>query len=48
MFAAYRETNPRSTKHVEVFRSRADALEWLGLCEEVLDSGEVRLSRRGN
>jgi hypothetical protein len=47
MYAAYRETNPRSTKQVGVFRSRADALEWLGLCEEVQDSGAVRLSRRG-
>ena len=47
MYAAYRETNPRSTKQVGVFRSRADALEWLGLCE-VQDSGGVRLSRRGS
>lgn len=31
MFAAYRESNPRSKKEVAVFRSMAAALKWLGM-----------------
>lgn len=31
MYATYRELQSRGTRRVEVFRSRADALAWLGL-----------------
>ena len=31
MYQAYRELTPGSTKAVGVFRTRAEALEWLGL-----------------
>jgi hypothetical protein len=34
MYGAYRETSPHSTKQVAVFRTRADALRWLGLPPE--------------
>jgi hypothetical protein len=29
-YSAYRETNPHSTRQVTVFRTLAEALEWLG------------------
>jgi hypothetical protein len=45
MYSAFRETNPQSTKQVAVFRSRANALQWLGLREEIEKSGQTRLSR---
>ncbi len=31
VFAAYRESNPLSTKEIRVFRSRSEAEGWLGL-----------------
>jgi hypothetical protein len=31
MYQTYRELDPRSTKKVAVFRTRQEALEWLGL-----------------
>ena len=34
MFAAHREMDSRSTKRVSVFRSREEALAWLGLDAE--------------
>jgi hypothetical protein len=37
MYGAHRELDPRSTKQVGVFRSRAEALAWLGLEGEALD-----------
>lgn len=38
MYAAHRELDSRSTKRVGVFRSRGEALAWLGLDREPPDS----------
>jgi len=37
MYAAHREMDSRSTRRVEVFRSREDAMAWLGLESEPHD-----------
>jgi hypothetical protein len=43
MYGAYRETNSHSTKQVAVFRTRADALRWLGVSSDGLaDPSEPR------
>jgi hypothetical protein len=48
MYEAYRGMNPGSTKEVAVFRTRQDALDWLGIRvqEQVANQGKVPGSLR--
>jgi hypothetical protein len=39
MYAAHREMDRRSTKRVSVFRTRSEALAWLGLDQQPADEG---------
>jgi len=44
MYGTRREMNRKTTKQVEVFRSREKALEWLGVRKEDLQEVEARRS----